>query len=83
MPAVDACCVLFRDEILSTVSKNQVVLIAGETGCGKTTQVRSGAAINLLSGFLSVSLNLVTEFKKFAAPPSNRCSSLLHGRCHR
>ncbi|KAH7388020.1 hypothetical protein KP509_16G053600 [Ceratopteris richardii] len=29
----------FKDEIISTVEKNQVVLIAGETGCGKTTQV--------------------------------------------
>jgi HrpA-like RNA helicase len=29
----------FREEIVSTVRNNQVVLIAGETGCGKTTQV--------------------------------------------
>ncbi|KAI5067330.1 hypothetical protein GOP47_0017858 [Adiantum capillus-veneris] len=29
----------FKDEIISTIEKNQVVLIAGETGCGKTTQV--------------------------------------------
>ncbi|KAH7841076.1 hypothetical protein Vadar_025239 [Vaccinium darrowii] len=29
----------FRDVITSTVESNQVVLISGETGCGKTTQV--------------------------------------------
>ena len=29
----------FRDEIVSASSTHQVILIAGETGCGKTTQV--------------------------------------------
>lgn len=29
----------FREEIISAVANNQVVIIAGETGCGKTTQV--------------------------------------------
>ncbi|CAE5956729.1 unnamed protein product [Arabidopsis arenosa] len=29
----------FRDAIISAVESSQVVLIAGETGCGKTTQV--------------------------------------------
>ncbi|KAH6780972.1 helicase in vascular tissue and tapetum [Perilla frutescens var. hirtella] len=29
----------FRDVITSTVDSNQVVLVCGETGCGKTTQV--------------------------------------------
>lgn len=29
----------FKDAITSTVANNQVVLICGETGCGKTTQV--------------------------------------------
>ncbi len=28
-----------RNQILQTVANNQVVLVAGETGCGKTTQV--------------------------------------------
>ena len=29
----------FKQHILSTVSRHQVVLIAGDTGCGKSTQV--------------------------------------------
>lgn len=29
----------FREEIVQAVNKHQVVLVAGETGCGKTTQV--------------------------------------------
>ncbi|CAM6097575.1 unnamed protein product [Calypogeia fissa] len=29
----------FKDHIVETIENNQVVLIAGETGCGKTTQV--------------------------------------------
>ena len=29
----------FRDAILEAINSNQVVLVAGETGCGKTTQV--------------------------------------------
>lgn len=28
-----------KDEILDIITKNQVVVISGETGCGKTTQV--------------------------------------------
>ena len=28
-----------NSEVLNAISKNQVVLISGETGCGKTTQV--------------------------------------------
>jgi HrpA-like RNA helicase len=29
----------YRKEILDTIEKHQVIIIAGETGCGKTTQV--------------------------------------------
>ncbi|KAF2134411.1 P-loop containing nucleoside triphosphate hydrolase protein [Dothidotthia symphoricarpi CBS 119687] len=31
----------FRESILSTVDRNQVTLICGETGCGKSTQIPS------------------------------------------
>ncbi|XP_059476225.1 ATP-dependent DNA/RNA helicase DHX36 [Neocloeon triangulifer] len=34
LPAADKC-----DEILNAVQENQVIVISGETGCGKTTQV--------------------------------------------
>lgn len=30
----------YRQQILDMISKNRVCLIKGETGCGKTTQVR-------------------------------------------
>ncbi len=36
------CCLMslqYRSDIIRAISKHQVVLIAGETGCGKTTQV--------------------------------------------
>lgn len=29
-----------REDILEAINNNQVVVISGETGCGKTTQVR-------------------------------------------
>ncbi len=29
-----------QEEILEAINNNQVVVISGETGCGKTTQVR-------------------------------------------
>jgi len=29
----------FKDEVLRTIARNQVVIICGETGCGKSTQV--------------------------------------------
>jgi HrpA-like RNA helicase len=29
----------FRDEILDKVAQNRVVIVAGDTGCGKSTQV--------------------------------------------
>ena len=29
----------FKDQILETISANQVVIISGDTGCGKTTQL--------------------------------------------
>jgi HrpA-like RNA helicase len=31
----------FRDEILEKIAQNRVVIVAGDTGCGKSTQVRS------------------------------------------
>ncbi|XP_072764211.1 ATP-dependent RNA helicase DHX30 [Anoplolepis gracilipes] len=53
--AINLPIIEFRDEILSKLENNQVLLIEGDTGCGKTTQVpqfimdnfaRSGNATN-------------------------------------
>lgn len=35
MPSAPLC----REEILQAIEANQVILVAGQTGCGKTTQV--------------------------------------------
>ncbi|RVW31184.1 DExH-box ATP-dependent RNA helicase DExH6 [Vitis vinifera] len=37
----------FKDVITSTIESHQVVLISGETGCGKTTQMRTLWAVTL------------------------------------
>lgn len=29
----------YKEQIIDTVRKNQVILVAGDTGCGKSTQV--------------------------------------------
>ena len=43
----------YRSEFLSLLSKNQSVLISGETGCGKSTQVCS-STLNRILRFLSI-----------------------------
>ena len=35
----------FMEELVEAVKKNQIVICEGETGSGKTTQVRFGFAI--------------------------------------
>lgn len=37
----------FKDSILETISKNSVTMIAGDTGSGKSTQVKKAKFINL------------------------------------
>ena len=32
----------YRDRIVEAIRENQVVIVAGDTGCGKSTQVRTG-----------------------------------------
>lgn len=32
----------YRDRIVEAIRDNQVVIVAGDTGCGKSTQVRTG-----------------------------------------
>ena len=40
----------FKDELLNTVTDNQVVIVCGETGCGKSTQVPAFLLEHELSG---------------------------------
>lgn len=40
----------FRDQILRTINDHQVVIVCGETGCGKSTQVPSYILENELTG---------------------------------
>ena len=63
-PAADVAMVKFRktlpcyqkrEEILNCVKNNQVVVISGETGCGKTTQVNTGLSlVNTINAHLSL-----------------------------
>lgn len=32
----------YKDRIVEAIRDNQVVIVAGDTGCGKSTQVRTG-----------------------------------------
>ncbi|XP_069180383.1 probable ATP-dependent RNA helicase DHX34 [Procambarus clarkii] len=41
----------YKEEIISTVQKNNIVIIAGDTGCGKSTQVPQYL---LAAGFLNI-----------------------------
>jgi ATP-dependent RNA helicase DHX36 len=54
----------FREEILKAVRSSRVVLVAGETGCGKTTQVRDPSFSPFFFAFLFLLL-------------SSRCPSFL------
>ena len=42
-----------RDELLQVIRENQVVVVVGETGSGKTTQARPARAGCDLSGFVA------------------------------
>jgi hypothetical protein len=54
----------FRGKIVSAIADNQVVVVCGETGCGKTTQVRACVRVHacmcvrVLSLALALSLSL-------------------------
>jgi len=40
----------YRDEIISSVSSNKVIIVAGDTGCGKSTQVPQYLLQNKFNG---------------------------------
>ena len=50
----------FRGEITEAIQKEQVVIIAGDTGCGKSTQVPQYL---LKAGFNKIGRQAVTEFE--------------------
>jgi HrpA-like RNA helicase len=66
----------FYNEVISKVESHDVVLLTGETGCGKTSRV----PLQLLKGFAGAKV-LVTQIRKLAArscaehvAAENRCN---------
>ena len=56
----------YRDLILSTIYQNQVTIIAGETGCGKTTKVPQFLYENCLSKNIKPNI-IITQPRRIAA----------------
>lgn len=57
-----------RDRILQTITENQVVVIGGETGCGKTTQVPQFVLESLLANGQGSLCNIVcTQPRRLSA----------------
>ena len=67
---------------MAAIEQNQVTLIAGETGCGKTTQVRSAA---LAVTAVAAAAAAAASSSSWQPLCSDHCplSVLLHGQCHR
>lgn len=40
----------FRNEVVRAIESHQVVIVAGETGCGKTTQARAWHGVRDMRG---------------------------------
>ncbi|CAH8463487.1 unnamed protein product [Schistosoma rodhaini] len=58
----------FKEDIVSTIRDNQVVIISGETGCGKTTQVPQFILEDqVLGGNGSVTRIIVTQPRRISA----------------
>ncbi|KAK4472510.1 hypothetical protein MN116_003756 [Schistosoma mekongi] len=58
----------FKEDIISTIRENQVVIISGETGCGKTTQVPQFILEDqVLSGNGSITRIVVTQPRRISA----------------
>ncbi|CAH8467883.1 unnamed protein product [Schistosoma bovis] len=58
----------FKEDIVSTIRNNQVVIISGETGCGKTTQVPQFILEDqVLGGNGSVTRIIVTQPRRISA----------------
>lgn len=51
-----------RREIVGAVSANQVVMVSGDTGCGKTTQVRTSPIFPIFNLYLSAAADVHRYF---------------------
>lgn len=58
----------FRDELLTLLTNNQVLIVSGETGCGKSTQVPQYLAEFMLEGGLGDQCDIVcTQPRRISA----------------
>nr|XP_043605947.1 DExH-box ATP-dependent RNA helicase DExH5, mitochondrial-like isoform X2 [Erigeron canadensis] len=57
-----------KDAILSSITKNQVVIISGETGCGKTTQIPQYILQSEISSLRGATCNIIcTQPRRISA----------------
>lgn len=58
----------FKDAIIEQIKSNQVVIISGETGCGKSTQVPQYILDNWMNNYNNENLNIVcTQPRRISA----------------
>ncbi|KAL0075665.1 P-loop containing nucleoside triphosphate hydrolase protein [Phycomyces blakesleeanus] len=57
----------YREDILQLVQDNQVIIISGETGCGKSTQVPQFLAESLLQDFTRFGSVVCTQPRRISA----------------
>ncbi|KAI9310937.1 P-loop containing nucleoside triphosphate hydrolase protein [Dichotomocladium elegans] len=58
---------MYRDEVLNLVQDNQVVIVSGETGCGKSTQVPQFLAEKILLGKSDYGSVICTQPRRISA----------------
>ena len=49
----------YKEELLQTVRDNQVIIVRGATGCGKTTQVPQYVLDEFIMGIMGVECNVI------------------------
>ncbi|KAG0174845.1 hypothetical protein DFQ28_007345 [Apophysomyces sp. BC1034] len=57
----------YRKDILKLVKENQIIIISGETGCGKSTQVPQFLAEDLLQGAAENGMVICTQPRRISA----------------
>ncbi|KAJ3297123.1 hypothetical protein HK104_000837 [Borealophlyctis nickersoniae] len=59
---------LYRDEILQALEQNQVLIVCGETGCGKSTQLGQFILENMISSNQGATCNIIcTQPRRISA----------------